>query len=171
MKLIRVLILFGNLLLIMVIAYLGYYFFLKEYFDPIQIVAEPLDTYFPKEAEKRIRDDSEYAALIDGFESQTPTVTIEPPPPPPPETDLEMLKNQLQIKGVVYNPQFPSRSGVHVLVSGIARYFQSGDGEKLSSRLDFVLADVKEITPDQEYIFVFQKSDGKIVEFSHKKSK
>ena len=138
------------------------------YFDPIQIVVEPIETYLPKE-DPKIKSEDAYASLVKWVvERQKPPVAIELPPPPL-ETDA-MLKSQLQIKSVVYNPLFPLRSGAHVLVSGIPRYFQSGDGEQLSSKLDFVLADVKETTPDQGYILIFQKSDGKKVELPYTKS-
>ena len=175
MKLIRVLILIGNLLLIVAIAYLGHYFFIKGlstkgesgYFDPIQIVREPLETYFPKENPERKGEDR-YTFLVDWVGSR---------PLPPPEVVIDLpeqdqaLRSQVQVKSVVYNPKLPGRSGAHLFVSSVPRFFLCGDGEQLSPTLDFVLSDVKEITPNQEYILVFQKSDGKIVELEYAKSK
>ena len=176
MKLIRLLILFGNLSFIIVITYLGYYFFLKGilrseegYFDPIQIVPpEPTNTYFPKGSAGKTK--SEYAAMNAWLGSLVPKEEIAEPPPKMPSEDVDMLRSQVQIKGIVYNPLFPSRSGAHVFVSGIPRFFLSGDYDRLSPTLNFVLANVKEVTPGQEYILVFQKGDGKAVELQYQRS-
>jgi hypothetical protein len=178
MKLIRLLILFGNISLIMLIAYLGYYFFLQGiltrgsgFFDHIQIVADPIEDIFPKDVEKRMKDESEYVAIVAWLgsparEEERPEMIA----PPPVEPDLERLKREVQIKSVVYNPVDPSRSGIHVIVGAIPRFFLSGDNEQLSSSLDFVLTNVKEITPGEEYTLVFQKGDSKIVELPYRKS-
>jgi hypothetical protein len=175
MKLIRLLILFGNLSLVIVIAYLGYYFFFPKvmggsgYFDYMPIVVRPIEPLPNPRDAKKARDGSEYAA-INAWLGSAPREEEVPSVPPPPEQDVDKLKREVQIKSVVYNPLSPSRSGVHLLVSGGARFFLSGDNEQLSPTLDFVLADVKEVTPGQEYIVVFQKGDGKTVELPYKKS-
>ena len=177
MKLIRLLILFGNLSLIIVIAYLGYYFFFPKvmggsgYFDYMPIVVRPIEALPNPKDVKKARDGSEYAAINAWLGSVPKEEAVEPPLPLPPEQDSDKLKRELQIKSVVYNPVSPSRSGVHVLVSGVPRFFLSGDDDKLSPTLDFVLVDIKEVTPGQEYILVFQKkSDGKTVELPYKRS-
>jgi hypothetical protein len=176
MKLIRLLILFGNLALIIITAYLGYYFFFKgitdgsEYFGYKQIVTEPPEKYLPKDTSKRGKEEGEYAAITRRFGPPAPKV--EPPPPTvkEEESNLDVLKKQLQVKSVVYNAASPSRSGIHVLVGAVPRYFVCGDFEPLSRDLNFNLTGVKEVAPGEEYLLIFRKNDGNIVEFPYKKS-